>query len=63
MAQTVQCGAELDPEEVGELVANAVHDETFLVLPEPEMHAQLVRRRAADLNALVASRLADAASS
>jgi NAD(P)-dependent dehydrogenase (short-subunit alcohol dehydrogenase family) len=61
MAQTVQGGAELDPEAVGELVANAIQDETFLVLPEPEVHAELVRRRAADLNAFVANRLADAA--
>jgi NAD(P)-dependent dehydrogenase (short-subunit alcohol dehydrogenase family) len=60
MAQTVQGGTELDPEDVGELVASAVQEETFLVLPEPDIHAQLIRRRAADLNAFVASRLASA---
>ena len=56
MAQTVQGGVELSPDDVGELVANAVQDERFLVLPE-EVHAELIRHRAADLNAFVASRL------
>jgi NAD(P)-dependent dehydrogenase (short-subunit alcohol dehydrogenase family) len=56
MAQTVQGGQELEPEDVGELVANAVQDERFLVLPEP-IHVDLIRRRAEDLNAFLASRL------
>src|SRR5207249_1611779 len=50
MAQSVQGGEELQPEVVGELVVQAVQDETFLILPDT-VHAELVRRRAADLNA------------
>jgi NAD(P)-dependent dehydrogenase (short-subunit alcohol dehydrogenase family) len=54
-AQTVQSGAELRPEYIGELVVKAVEDETFLILTDP-LHAQLVRRRAADLNAFLRDR-------
>lgn len=57
MAQTVQGGEELDPEAVGELVAKAVEDETYLILPDT-IHAELVRRRAADLNAFLSDRFA-----
>jgi NAD(P)-dependent dehydrogenase (short-subunit alcohol dehydrogenase family) len=57
MAQSVQGGEELEPEYVGELVAQAVLDETFLIFPD-EVHAELLRRRASDLNAFVRSRLA-----
>jgi NAD(P)-dependent dehydrogenase (short-subunit alcohol dehydrogenase family) len=56
MAQSAQGGEELEPEYVGELVARAVEEETFLIFPD-ETHAQLLRRRAADLNAFVKSRL------
>ena len=55
MAQTVQGGTEAEPEHIGELVANAVQDETFLVLQDA-FHAELIRRRAADLNAFMESR-------
>jgi len=55
MAQTIQGGQELQPEDVGELVARAVQEETFLILPE-QVHADLVRRRAADLNAFLNAR-------
>jgi len=55
MAQSVQGGAELEAEYVGELVAGAVEEETFLIFPD-EIHAVLLRRRAADLNAFVKSR-------
>ncbi|HEY2593220.1 MAG TPA: SDR family oxidoreductase [Chloroflexota bacterium] len=57
MAQTIQGGAELQPEAVGELVANAVQNEIFLVLPEP-IHADLLRKRAADLNTFLSDRFA-----
>jgi NAD(P)-dependent dehydrogenase (short-subunit alcohol dehydrogenase family) len=57
MAQTIQGGEELQPEHVGELVAKAVEDETFLILPE-EIHAELIRQRAADLNAFLQTRFA-----
>jgi NAD(P)-dependent dehydrogenase (short-subunit alcohol dehydrogenase family) len=60
MAQTIQGGHELQPEDVGEMVADAVQDETFLILPE-EIHIDLVRRRAADLNAFLRSRFAGGA--
>jgi hypothetical protein len=40
-------------------VANAVQDEVFLVLQDA-FHAELVRRRAADLNAFMTWRLANA---
>jgi NAD(P)-dependent dehydrogenase (short-subunit alcohol dehydrogenase family) len=56
MAQTVQGGTEVEPEDIGELVANAVQDEIFLVLQDT-FHAELVRRRAADLNAFMTWRL------
>jgi NAD(P)-dependent dehydrogenase (short-subunit alcohol dehydrogenase family) len=59
MAQTVQGGQELEPEYVGELVAQAVENETFLILPD-QIHAELLRRRARDLDAFVRSRLAAA---
>lgn len=49
VAQAVQGGTEADPEAIGELVADAVQDETFLVLQDA-VHAELFRRRAADLN-------------
>ena len=57
MAQTVQGGDELDPEVVGELVARAVEEETYLILPDA-IHAELVRRRAADLNSFLRDRFA-----
>jgi hypothetical protein len=56
MAQSVQGGEELQPEQVGELVVQAVREERFLILPD-EVHADLVRRRAQDLNAFVEGRL------
>lgn len=56
MAQSVQGGVELEAEYVGELVAGAVEEDVFLIFPD-EIHADLLRRRAADLNAFVKSRL------
>jgi NAD(P)-dependent dehydrogenase (short-subunit alcohol dehydrogenase family) len=55
MAQSVQGGEEMQPEHVGELVVKAVQDEQFLILPD-EFHADLVRRRAQDVNAFLESR-------
>jgi NAD(P)-dependent dehydrogenase (short-subunit alcohol dehydrogenase family) len=57
MAQTIQGGLERQPEDVGELVADALRDEIFLILPDG-VHAELVRRRATDLNAFLDSRFA-----
>jgi NAD(P)-dependent dehydrogenase (short-subunit alcohol dehydrogenase family) len=57
MAQSVQGGAEMQPEEVGQLVVQAVRDEQFLILPDA-FHQDLVSRRGRDINAFVASRLA-----
>jgi NAD(P)-dependent dehydrogenase (short-subunit alcohol dehydrogenase family) len=57
MAQSVQGGEELEPEAVGEVVVQAVRDERFLVLPD-KFHADLVRRRAQDLDAVIAGRFA-----
>lgn len=56
MAQSVQGGVELEPEDVGRLVVQAVRDEQFLILPD-QFHAQLVRDRSQDLNAFVEARL------
>jgi NAD(P)-dependent dehydrogenase (short-subunit alcohol dehydrogenase family) len=56
IAQSVQGGPELQPEDVGERVAKAVEDETFLILTDP-LHAEVVRRRATDLNAFMQARL------
>jgi NAD(P)-dependent dehydrogenase (short-subunit alcohol dehydrogenase family) len=58
MAQTIQGGEQLDPEAVGELVARSVEEETFLILPEPELHNELMQRRAADVNAFLNARFA-----
>jgi NAD(P)-dependent dehydrogenase (short-subunit alcohol dehydrogenase family) len=55
-AQSVQGGLELEPEEVGELVVQAVRNERFLILPD-EFHVELIRRRSQDLNTFVAERL------
>lgn len=59
MAQTIQGGTEVDPEAIGEMAANAIRDETFLVLQDA-FHADLIRRRAADLNGFMASRFESA---
>jgi NAD(P)-dependent dehydrogenase (short-subunit alcohol dehydrogenase family) len=59
MARAVQGGTEAEPDQIGELVANAVQDERFLVLQD-QFHADLVRRRAADLNAFMSWRLSSA---
>jgi NAD(P)-dependent dehydrogenase (short-subunit alcohol dehydrogenase family) len=56
MAQSVHGGQELQPEAVGELVLRAIQQEQFLILPDA-FHADLVRRRAQDLNAFLAERL------
>jgi NAD(P)-dependent dehydrogenase (short-subunit alcohol dehydrogenase family) len=55
MAQTVQGGSEMQPEEIGELVVRAVRKEQFLILPD-ESQANLVRRRARDLNLFLRTR-------
>jgi NAD(P)-dependent dehydrogenase (short-subunit alcohol dehydrogenase family) len=57
MAQSVQGGPELQPEDVGELVVRAISDEQFLILPD-EIHMDLVRRRSQDLNAFISERFA-----
>jgi NAD(P)-dependent dehydrogenase (short-subunit alcohol dehydrogenase family) len=49
MAQAVQGGEEQQPEDVGDLVVEAVRAEQFLILPD-ELHAALIRRRAQDVN-------------
>jgi len=58
MAQSVQGGEEMQPEDVGELVVEAVRQDQFLILPD-EYHNELVRRRGRDINAFVESRFAD----
>ncbi|MGI9148357.1 MAG: SDR family oxidoreductase [Chloroflexota bacterium] len=57
MAQAVQGGEELQPEQVGDLVVEAVRSEQFLIMPD-QLHADLVRRRAQDLNEFLKFRLA-----
>jgi NAD(P)-dependent dehydrogenase (short-subunit alcohol dehydrogenase family) len=57
MAQSVQGGEEMQPEEVGALVVQAVRDEQFLILPEA-FHQELVSRHGRDINAFLASRFA-----
>ncbi len=53
-AQSVQGGREQDPSEVGEMVAEAIVAERFLILPED--YAELVRERAMDINEFVQRR-------
>ncbi len=56
LAQSVQGGPELEPEEVGEMVAEAIVAERFLILPDE--YAGLVRERGQDINAFIEHRLA-----
>jgi NAD(P)-dependent dehydrogenase (short-subunit alcohol dehydrogenase family) len=56
MSQTVQGGREMQPEEIADLVVEAIRSEIFLILPE-EANAEVVRRRAADLNGFLEQRL------
>ena len=56
MAQTVQGGVEMQPEEIGEHVLTAIREDQYLILPDP-FHADLVRRRGQDIGAFVAERL------
>jgi NAD(P)-dependent dehydrogenase (short-subunit alcohol dehydrogenase family) len=47
-ASAVRAGGDvLEPEQVAEVVLQAIRDETFLILPHPEV-AEYVRRKAAD---------------
>jgi NAD(P)-dependent dehydrogenase (short-subunit alcohol dehydrogenase family) len=55
MAQSVQGGLEMQPEEIGELVVQAVLADQFLILPDPASN-ELIRRRAEDVNAFLAGR-------
>jgi NAD(P)-dependent dehydrogenase (short-subunit alcohol dehydrogenase family) len=57
MAQSVQGGQEMQPEDIGELVVQAVEVEQFLILPDPSS-MELVRLRAHDVNAFLATRFA-----
>ncbi len=57
MAQSVQGGQEMQPEEIGELVVQAVLAEQFLILPDPTS-IELIRGRAQDVNAFLAERFA-----
>jgi len=57
MAQSIQGGQEMQPLEVGELVVQAVLADEFLILPDPAS-IELVRRRAQDVNAFLATRFA-----
>jgi NAD(P)-dependent dehydrogenase (short-subunit alcohol dehydrogenase family) len=59
MAQSVQGGREMQPEEIGDLVVQAVKADQFLILPDPSS-MELIRRRAQDINAFVADRFAAA---
>jgi NAD(P)-dependent dehydrogenase (short-subunit alcohol dehydrogenase family) len=61
MAQSVQGGRELQPEEVGEMVVEAIRSERFLILPED--FADLVRSHALDIEGFVAARLRDTSES
>jgi NAD(P)-dependent dehydrogenase (short-subunit alcohol dehydrogenase family) len=56
MAQTIQGGVEMQPEEIGEYVLHAIREDQYLVLPDP-FHANLVWRRGQDIDAFVAERL------
>lgn len=57
MAQSIQGGQEMQPEDIGELVVQAVLAEQFLILPDPSSPG-LIRHRAQDVNAFLAERFA-----
>jgi len=56
MAQSVQGGPEQDPDEVGAMVVRAIEADQFLILTD-DVHADVIRRRAYDVNAFVENRL------
>lgn len=56
-AATVQGGGVMSPDHVGRLVVQAVEEERYFVLADP-LHQGLVERRAQDMNAYLALRLA-----
>src|SRR5205823_4518910 len=58
MAQSVQGGREMQPDDVADMVLEAIQTERFLILPED--FADLVRRHALDIEAFVAARLREA---
>jgi NAD(P)-dependent dehydrogenase (short-subunit alcohol dehydrogenase family) len=55
MAQSVQGGQEMQADEIGELVVQAVLADQFLILPDPASIG-LIRQRAQDVNAFLAAR-------
>ncbi len=57
MAQSVQGGQEMQPEQIGEQVVQAVLADQFLILPDPTS-TEVIRRRAEDVNAFLAARFA-----
>jgi len=57
MAQSIQGGHEMQPEEIGELVVQAIEADQFLILPDPAS-IELIRRRAPDVNAFLSARFA-----
>jgi NAD(P)-dependent dehydrogenase (short-subunit alcohol dehydrogenase family) len=57
VAQSVQGGGEMEPDEIADAVVQAVKDERFFILPD-EVHAERMRRRAQDPEAFLQSRLA-----
>jgi NAD(P)-dependent dehydrogenase (short-subunit alcohol dehydrogenase family) len=57
MAQSVQGGPEQSPAYIGELVLRAVEADQFFILTD-EMHRELIRLHAEDLNAFVERRFA-----
>lgn len=56
-AQTVQGSTVMTPEQIGEIVVEAVQANRFFILPEPSQHDTLMRRTA-DWNAFIEGRLA-----
>ena len=57
MAQSVQGGGEMEPEEIGAAVVEAVKTERFFILPDT-VHAELVRQRAQDPEGFFRARIA-----
>jgi len=55
MAQSIQGGVEMEPDEIGAAVVEAVKANRFFILPDAS-HAELLRRHADDLNQFVGAR-------
>jgi NAD(P)-dependent dehydrogenase (short-subunit alcohol dehydrogenase family) len=56
MAQSIQGGIELQPDEIATLVVEAIRSQRYLILSDPAVHTELLERRAHDLDGFLNAR-------